>query len=65
VQLKVSILISASCAGWTSRCHGSYHGFDFQRAIAWYHHQQGPRRRDNAADRMDRELLHYAVDGSG
>ena len=27
--------------------------------------QQGLRRRDNAADRVDRELLHHAIDGGG
>ena len=42
-----------------------HHGFDFQPAVARYDHQQGLRRRDNAADRVDRELLHHAVNGSG
>ena len=41
------------------------HGLDFQPAVAWYHHQQGLRRRDNAADRMDCELLHHTIHGSG
>ena len=42
-----------------------HHGLDFQPAVARHDHQQGLRRRDNAADRVDRELLHHAVDGSG
>ena len=42
-----------------------HHGFDFQPAVARYDHQQGLRRRDDAADGVDRELLHHAVDGSG
>ena len=42
-----------------------HHGFDFQPAAAGYDHQQGLRGRDNAADRMNCELLHYAVHRSG
>ena len=42
-----------------------HHGLDLQPAVAWYDHQQGLRRRNHAADRMDRELLHHAVHGRG
>ena len=39
--------------------------FDFEPAVVGNDHQQGLRRRDHAADRVDGELLHHAVDGSG
>ena len=42
-----------------------HHGLDFQPAIARYDDEQGLRRGDDAADRMDRELLYHAVHGSG
>ena len=42
-----------------------HHGLDFEPAVARHDHQQGLRRRDDAADRVDRELLHHAVDRGG
>ena len=42
-----------------------HHGFDFQLAVVRYDHEQGLCRRDNAADGVDRELLHDAIDGRG
>lgn len=41
-----------------------HRGVDFQSAVAGHDHQQGLRWRDNAAHRVDRELLHNAVDGA-
>ncbi len=63
MKLKVSTLISASCPGWMKpMSRFEHHGLDLEPAVARHHHHQGLRRRHHAADRMDRELLHHAVD---
>ena len=39
-----------------------HHGLDLELAVAGTTHQQCLRRRDHAADGVDGELLHHAVD---
>ena len=66
MKLKVSTLISASWPGMDKADVAvRHHGLDFELAVARHDHQQRLRRRDDAADRVDRELLHDAVDRSG
>ena len=42
-----------------------HHCLDFQPAVARHDHEQRLRRRDNAANRVNGELLHHAVDRRG
>ena len=63
MKLKVSTLISACLSGLDEADVAVRdHRLDLQPAVARHHDQQGLRRRDHAADRVDRELLHHAVD---
>ena len=65
-QLKVSTLISASCPGWMKPMSR----FDTMASISSRLSLgtttiRGLRRRDHAADRVDRELLHHTVHRRG
>jgi len=42
-----------------------HHGLESRRRSLGTHNEQGLRRRDHAADRVDRELLHHAYTRSG
>ena len=42
-----------------------HHGLDFEMAVLWNHHEQRLRRGHYAADRMDGELLHDAINWRG
>ena len=62
----IDLDLCASGRHGRSRCRGSSTMASISRwAVARHHHQQGLRRRDHAADRVHRELLHRAVDRRG
>jgi hypothetical protein len=63
VKLKVSILILALLPGVDkANVTVRHHCLDFQPAVARHDYEQRLRRRDNATNRVNGELLHHAVD---
>jgi hypothetical protein len=61
IDLDLGILARAHEADIAVR----QHGLDLEPALARHHHHQRLCRRDDAADRMHRKLLHHAVERRG